>query len=690
LTIFSIYGNSLDCSWHFDDKANVTDNPNLHLRGLSWDSVKRALFSDRLNPGILYRPVSCLSFALNHYYGGLDVVGYHFVNIFIHLLSSIFLFLFIYHTLNLPSLRPKYASHAYSISLLATILWAINPMQTQAVTYIVQRMASLAGMFYIMSMYLYLRARVAEKTGGRLLYFLLCFVSFSLALGSKENAAMLPLGILLYEILLIQEDTGQFLRKNMRAIFIVFGVTLLLGLVYLYYRGGNIFSFLDEYGERPFSLTQRLLTEPRVIIFYVSLLVYPVPNRLSIAHSIQISTSLLNPISTFASILFIVGSIGILILIARKYPLVSFCFLFFFLNHLIESSILALELVFEHRNYIPSMLFFVPVAIGLCNLLELYAGKRTLRYIISVFITLLLMGLGHSTFMRNFTWKSEKSLWIDAVEKAPDQFRVHHNLGKYYQDYGYKEQAISEYEKALNCPVVHRNDEEVLTYYNLGNLYTERGNYEKAKSLYQKAVLKNPNFSPALGNLASIYDKEGKASLADYYLRKAIEINPGDPYINFNMGLYYLNIGRPKKAVYHLNKSINKIELKKDALLYLGVAYKQMGWFGRATAYLQESAAMDPQNVTPHLHLAEIFYKTGNESESRQEAEKIVNLLIHDEGLFYRIIDLTSKKGPLRDVQLSAAFILPLISRACSDKSKRLNEWEEYLKKTLEKEMGIK
>jgi len=208
LLIFSIYGNSFDCSWHFDDEPNITDNPNLHLKEITWQNLKRALFSDRNNPAYPYRPMACLTFALNHYFGGLNVFGYHLVNVLIHLISSVFLFLFIYHTLNLASLKAKYARQSYFIALLATTLWAINPVQTQAVTYIVQRMASLAGMFYIMSMFFYLKARISETGSKKIIFFILCFVSFVMALGSKENAAILPLSVFLYEIVILQEDAG--------------------------------------------------------------------------------------------------------------------------------------------------------------------------------------------------------------------------------------------------------------------------------------------------------------------------------------------------------------------------------------------------------------------------------------------------------------------------------------------------
>ena len=686
ILIFSIYVNSFDCSWHFDDEPNITDNPNLHIKEITRENVKRAMFSDRNNPNVLYRPVACLSFALNHYFGGLDVFGYHLVNIFIHLISSIFLFLFIYHTLNLPSLKTKYASHSYSIALLATILWTINPVQTQAITYLVQRMASMAGMFYIMGMFFYLKARTPQTGCEKVLFLILCFVSFAMALGSKENAVILPLSIFLYEILLLQEITGQNLRKNLRLFFVLTGAILILGFIYIYIQGGNIFSFLNGYENRPFTLKQRLLTEPRIIIFYISLLLYPVPNRLSIAHSFQISTSLFDPISTVLSILFIAGAIGYAIYSAKKRPLFSFCILFFFLNHVIESTIFPLELIFEHRNYIPSMLFFVPVAIGFCKLLELYSIKKSMRHIISVFIVLLLIGFGHSTFMRNFTWKNEKSLWIDAVEKAPDQFRAHHNLGRYYQDHGYKEEAISEYKKVLESSVIHRRNEALVTFYNLGKIYSELKDFERAKSYYQKAIQINPYFFPAFSNLAAIYDKEGMPNLAHKYLTEAIMLNPDGPYANFNMGLYYLRNKQPEKAISHLNKSKREEGVTKDALLFFGIAYKQKGQFGRAVTYFRKAAKESSKKIEAHLHLAEIFSKISNQKMAQQEVNLAINLMMENEDLFYQIMDRLLGRADLINLQPSADLILPLISEACVDKSESLTEWNDYVEKRLEKD----
>ncbi|MFH1955120.1 MAG: tetratricopeptide repeat protein [Pseudomonadota bacterium] len=679
--IFSIYGNSLDCSWQLDDFANITNNKGLHLKELSLKNLKGAMFSDPGRPGTPYRPVACLSFALNYYFSGLDVLGFHLVNIFIHILSAIFLYLFILHTLHLPGLEIKYASRSHAIALLAAILWAINPVQTQAVTYIVQRMSSLAGMFYITTMFFYLKARVSHERGQKTVFAILCLISLVMALGSKENAALLPLSLILYEILVLQKGETTRVRKHAGKILLVLFGTVLLGLAYLYYRKGGLLFFLSEYEVRPFTLAERLLTQSRVMIYYISLLIYPMPNRLSIAHSIQVSTSFFDPLSTFGAFLFIAGAIGWLIYISKRHRVISFSFLFFFLNHLMESSIFPLELIFEHRNYIPSMFFFLPIAIGICRLLDLHAKKKVLEYVILIFIVFLLVGFGHATFERNFSWKTGKTLWADAAKKAPDQFRVHHNLGMYYQNHGNHAEAIEEYRKALESPFVNRRDEMVITYYQLGKVYDEVGDHGKAKAFYEEAVRREPAFSYALGNLASLYQREGNQILADSYLMRAIQADPYDPHINLNAGLYWLKRRDPEKAIDHFLKSVYHKNLERSARLYLGVAYRQKGWRGRAALEFKRALALDPRNVTPRLHLIEIYYETSHPLLMRQESERVVDILLQNEDLFDQTVELISKKGDEGDVHLSAKVVLPLIHQAINGRLELLEEKDALYKK---------
>jgi protein O-mannosyl-transferase len=681
--LLAIYGNSFDCSWHFDDEPNITDNPNLHMTKLSWDQINRALKSDRNNPHSFYRPVACLSFALNHYFGGLDVFGYHLVNLFIHFLSFVFLFLFIFNTLQLPSLRERYSANAYAVALLATVLWAINPIQTQAVTYIVQRMASLAAMFYIMSMYFYLKARTADQTKNRIAFFAFCALSFLLALGSKENAAMLPMSLFLYEAIVIQEDTKAFFRRNMKWFILTCGFILLVGIIYFYTKEGAAFSFLKGYEKRPFTLTERLLTQPRIIIFYVSLLLYPLTSRLNIAHSFELSRSLFEPITTFFSMAAILFSIVFAFYVVRKKPLMSFCILFFFLNHVIESSIFPLELVYEHRNYIPSMPFFLPFAIVLIALLKRYESKKTMKYSLAVFIAFLLAGFGHATYLRNFDWKTPGTLWGDSVQKSPGMMRTHHNFGRHYQNRGDLRTALKIYQQALTKTATNRKDEAFITHYNIGKAWADLNDYVQAESHFQQAINFNPSYIPAYNNLAAAYELQGKKDLAYENLLKAFRIDPYAPFLNYNLGLHYLKTGRPAEAIQHLERTVSSDPHNFNAILCLAIAHKQEGRLGRASVLFRKALHKNPQDLNVHLHLAEVYQNAGHPTLALKEAERALDLAI-TKGTFHKILADLLENDRTGNLKPNGKILIPLLGQAVRQKTTALNEWNALLRNATE------
>jgi len=690
LIILIIYSNSFHCSWHLDDFTNIVKNPGLHLESLTFHGLKGSLFSDPGASGRLYRPVACLSFALNYYFSGLDVFAYHLTNICIHFLSSLFLFLFLFDTLNLPSLRKKYARSSYFVALLATFFWALNPVQTGGVTYIVQRMSSLAAMFYILSMYAYLESRMAVNMRKRVLFSILCFLFFLLAFWSKENAVMLPLSLVLYEVLLVQQKPSLFSRKNALCFVVVLGATILIAIIYFHYKGERAFSFLEGYKQRPFTLAQRLLTESRVIVFYISLLLYPSPHRLSIAHSVPLSNGIFHPVSTFFCIFFILAAIIYLVAISRKYPFISFCYLFFFLNHVVESSFLPLELVFEHRNYLPSMMFFAPVALGLWKLLERNSEKKVVKTLVSGFIVFVLVCFAGFTYIRNFSWKNEKTLWMDAARKAPDQLRVHHNLGLYYQTHGHAKQAMGEYLRALNSPVINRKDEPVMTYYQLGKLYGQIGSYEIARAYYEKALSLKPDLSLALVNLASIYDRKGERQKADQYLLRAYKNNPGDPYINFNMGIRALSKGNADKAIEHLEIAKRQKSLKSRALMYEGVSYREKNMLEKAAKTLKQSVMEDRGNVSARLYLIGVLSRAGQEGVAEKEAAKVAKIIASDDSLFQEVTKVfSSPKGRSSHLRFSENTF-SLILKQLRGSREKFDKRTESVKKTLKKDKEIR
>ncbi|MFW6011016.1 MAG: hypothetical protein ACOC8Q_00730, partial [Desulfosalsimonas sp.] len=371
-----VYANSFKGTWIFDDTPNILENSHVHVESLDFESLKNSIYNHNEKIG---RPLAFLSFGINYYFGKTDPFGYHLVNFAVHFLTACFLFLLIIKTLNLPLLRDAYSRHAYSIALLAVVFWAIHPLQVTAVTYIVQRMASMAGLFYVMCMYFYVLGRTSEVRGGQIAFFAAAVLCALLGLASKQNAAMLPVSIFLYDLFLIQGVSRQSLKKNLAVAAVPLGAVILLGAVYT-----DFSSLIGGYENRPFTLGQRLLTQPRVLLFYVSQLLYPVDSRLTLVHEVHVSTGLFTPVTTVLSIASIAGAVCFALVKSKKYPLLCFSILFFLVNHAIEGTVVPLELIYEHRNYVPSFFFFVPIALLIVSAIKYFSYQRTLQAAIAL------------------------------------------------------------------------------------------------------------------------------------------------------------------------------------------------------------------------------------------------------------------------------------------------------------------
>ena len=193
------YANTFRVPFQFDDNPNIVENPSIRLKTLSTAWLGQLI---RLNSGSI-RFFSYFTFALNYYFGGLNVFGYHLVNLLIHIGSGLVLYWFLLLTFRLPSLRERYGSAAFPIALFSSLLFLCHPVQTQSVTYIVQRMASMAGLLYLLAMALYVKGRLASGI-RRYLFFGGMFLVYLLGLFTKENVAILPLFIALYEFYFFQ------------------------------------------------------------------------------------------------------------------------------------------------------------------------------------------------------------------------------------------------------------------------------------------------------------------------------------------------------------------------------------------------------------------------------------------------------------------------------------------------------
>jgi len=578
----------------------------------------------------MYRPVACLTFALNWYLGKDSVTGYHAVNIIIHILSAFFLYLTILNLFNSPKLKDKFNESEHFIALLTAVLWAINPIQTQTVTYIVQRMASLAAMFYILSIYFYIKARVIDSLKNRIFLIIGCVLSFIFAIGSKENAAMLPLSLFLVEIVFFQDMSSQKTRRLFLGIAAGSGVlVLIIGL--LFFMKGDPFYFLKGYDYRPFSFVQRLMTEPRIVIYYLSQIFYPVPNRLSIEHDVLLSTSLFKPWTTLPAILIILLLIGTGLFLVKKRPIIAFAILFFFLNHIIESSIIPLELVFEHRNYLPSLFLFFLVSVWVKWLIDYYREKQFSMYIIIVsFVTILLIGLGTGTYIRNMAWATEKSLWEDAMHKAPRSARPLTNLA-WEMSYGKNAKAenydlaLKLYKKSLSLQKSRELSNPVILN-NMAGIYLRKGESQKAVELMEKALDINPDYNRGRYDFIQILITSGKwdeaSKNADRLISKA---KNHEGYLNIK-GFILLKQKRPEEAIEYFQKSLKIAPNFKTTLMYMGSALSLSGYYSRADWFLNRAAQKSSGDIMNYFCLLENSLRAGDESGAEKYTEKLFTL----------------------------------------------------------------
>jgi len=526
----------------------------------------------------------------------------------------------------------------------------------------------------------YLKGKTsAPDRSGSINYFL-CLVCGILAVGSKENAIMLPMVILLYDLFLIQGVTKKNIKKYFFYLLIVVIGCLAVALLTL--KSASLLdpeNTLSGYNVRGFTLLERLLTEPRILLFYISLLLYPMPYRLCFAHDISLSKGLFDPPATIIAIMITLILLGLALLKSKRWPLISFCTLFFFINHAVESTILPLELAFEHRNYIPSMLLFVPIAILFVEGIKFFSTKSLMQFVIFVSLTLVLVSLGHSTFIRNLIWKTDETLWLDAVEKSPNLTSAHHNLGKYYDDIGLKRIAIEHYQKALQLPEGPNRRSHYITSYNMGLIYKALKDDDNARRYLLESVELEPRFSLAYTSLGIMSIEKGQNKDAlDYFILALTHDISSQKSRNYT-GLALLRQKRFDDAIGQFKKALEANPNDPYALTHIGVAYKFKGEFNKATRYFKKVLGIDSAHPTALLHLIEVYCLTGQEKKAELTAEKLVNLF-PEEKLSVLIDKRVIETEPLLE-PADLQIISPVLEETLMNKGVKYHALARKLKK---------
>jgi len=624
LLVLFAYSTNYLASWHFDDYPNLLDNPKIHVNDFKLKNFKEALFGGYDEGQYLdkrmYRPVPMLTFALNWYIGKDNVFGYHIVNNFIHLLTTFFLFLTVLNLLMSPNLKGKYQGSEYAIAFLSAILWAVNPIQTQAVTYLVQRMASFGAMFYIIGIYFYLKTRLSAPGSKRFLFIAGCLLSFVLAYGSKENTVTFPIAVAMIEVLFFQDLKDKNNRKRVVGAVTISGIFLVAILTILYVKG-YIPHILKAYENRMFTLQERLMTEPRIIMYYLSQIFYPIASRFSLVHDIKISTSLLKPWTTIPSIFAIILLLGIGFSQIIKRPIIALGIFFFFMNHIIESTAIPLELVFEHRNYLPSLFFFFPVSTGLIWLVNYFKEKNPLlQKLLAVSIAGVILSFCAGTIVRNRAWATEKSLWEDCIAKAPGMARPYHNLAYYhYRKIGDNNKAMEFYKRSLTKRYTHTKTGYALTYNSMATIYYEICDYKSSIKYFKKALEIQPHYPNASYNLTMVYVRTGRFSNALQSVDRLFAECKGSKSSSDALqtkGLVLLTAGRLDEAISNLKSALDINAGNEKAHMNMGVALSLKGEYKKADIFLKNAYRLSPKDIFVHFARIENSVRSGNKENT--------------------------------------------------------------------------
>ncbi len=543
------YSNSFHVPFIFDDETSIINN-----------SAIRDLNGFLSGGGYAYNPrrfLGYLSIALNYHFGGLEVVGYHVVNFAIHTISAWLVYSLTRLTLSTPFFtegRPEPDGEAHRpvtsfIPLCAALLFIAHPVETQAVTYIIQRLTSLCALFYLVSLCCYVKARLELDLGGKttrsvILWCLASLAAAGAAMKTKEIAFTLPFIIMLYEFLFFRLPTAKKLMY-----LAPFALTTLVVPVSLLGSRMSIGQLISDVTtvtrvETGIPRLDYLLTQFPVVVTYLRLLFFPVHQNLDydfpVYHSLfqaPVFLSLLLLLALSGVALYLLRSTG------REWRLVSFGILWFFITLSVESSFIPIaDVIFEHRVYLPSVGIFIALA-ALASLLFRRLSERGALAVVGV-VALILAG---ATYARNEAWGSARSLWSDAAAKAPGKARPHYNLAMALENAELPKEALREAATAARFAPTDPKPLDLI-----GTIFGKHGKYDEAIAAFSEALRLDPSLPSAHVNLGDAFRLKGLTRQALEQYQQAVQLTPTDADIYDKIGTaHIMNRDMEKAAVFY-------------------------------------------------------------------------------------------------------------------------------------------
>ena len=612
------YGGTFAGPFLHDDAGGIAGNPTIR-------HFSSALFPPSGGLPVSGRPVLNLSFAINYAISGSAVWSYHALNLLIHVTAGWALFGIVRRTLSAVSNSPTGSSlaelcHCPTITAFSiALLWILHPLQTESVTYLSQRAESLMGLFYLLTLYFFIRGARSEDGTRQAGWYALSVLACVIGMGTKEVMVTAPVMVLLYDRAFVSGSFAETWRRR-RGVYLCLASTSVL-LAFLVGGGasrGGTAGFGTSLPWWAYAFTQL-----RAVAHYLRLSFWPSP--LIFDYGLVWGGPLFAMACDGALIAGLAAASAILLF--RNAPL-GFLGAWFFVILAPSSSVVpvATELIAEHRSYLSLAGVIVAAVFGVQVLWRYLGARWGLGGRTSVFMGLLAVavaaaGLGAATIRRNEVYRSALDLWTDSVAKTPQNAGARNNLGNALADRGLLPEAVEQYEEALRL-VPDYDDPQ----YNLGNALARSGRLQEAVEHYRTAMRVRPGNAAIRYALGEALRRLGRLDEAQSQYEEALKGESDSVDVWCGLGSAMLNGGRWEQAARAFGMAVQLNPDDTDALVNYAGALAQLGRNSESARAFQTALRLEPDAADVHNDLGGVLAQDGRLAEAKEEFEHALRL----------------------------------------------------------------